>query len=90
MTVVLYLRGAFCPDCRPWPAPPTPDPTRTVAGLRTRPVTGFSPVPYGRATSDPLGRTIPPHANAGMLPRYACPDCSPRRPQPVKHKGDHT
>lgn len=72
---------------------PVPDPARTLAGLSVRPVTGFSPVPYGNAQTDPLHRTLNVDV-AGKrfgdrLPRHPCPKCGPNTRNPLNHKGDH-
>jgi hypothetical protein len=48
-----------------------------------------TPPDYGRATTDPLGRTIPGTARTGMIPRRPCTECVTRQPIHVGHDGPH-
>lgn len=64
---------------------PEPDPQGTRPEDRPR----ASPIEYGTATTDPLGRTIPGHNKNGYIPRLPCTLCT-KTPRPLEHKGDHT
>lgn len=65
-----YLPGLRCAEHAP--ANPTPDPDRTLDGLRARTLPETYPA-YGTATDDPLGRTRPGTARTGFIPRRPDP-----------------